>query len=525
MKKRVAGILLVALAIGLFFYAYGGRSSNAPTALSTSPSVSSVPSTAQQSERILYDRALTDISTYDPFMTTDINTQKVHYQIFESLFYETQEGAYEPAICESYEFNEAGDGLTLTIRDGVKFHNGAIVTAEDVAFSLNTAIASNYTGRVTGTMDRAEVEDGKVILYLKFPFGPILGCLVSSNCAIVPKAVYEADPNGFAHKPVGSGPYMLGETKSGETITLNAFPEYWRGEAAIKTVVEVIIPDNSAALMALEAGQLDLMQPAQDYSDRQALLNNPNITYYEAPQAVFFCIGFNTSKGLFADKRLRMAIAHAVDKEDLILGAVNGMATPTEAAIVPMNPQYPDEFEPIPYDLDKAKALLTEAGYPNGFTVTMRIIGATNYTKPAEVLQAQLKKIGVVLNIEPMERASWFDMCYNGGDFEITYYAHPVSVNDADFATYPYFHSSEADGGVNFYKYKNPELDHLLETGRASTNETKRKAIYKQVAELIRDEAVSIPCYTGKRTMAAVNELKGVYADPMMRYYHYNYSW
>jgi peptide/nickel transport system substrate-binding protein len=471
-------------------------------------------------------RMLANVATFDPFKSSDVADQKTHYQIFDSLLYETKEGTYQPAICTDYSFNKAGDVITFTIRKGVKFHNGSTVTPQDVAFSLNTAIASSFASKATSVMKSAEVKGDKVVLTLKYPFGPILGCLVSSSCSIVPKAVYEADPAGFAKNPVGSGPFTLGEIRRGETITLNAFPDYWRGAPAIKKIVNKIIPDNTAALMALESGEIDVMQPSQDYSDRQALLDNPKVTYYEAPQAVFFDIGFNCSKGVFTDKRLRQAVAYAIDKEDLILGAVNGMATPVEAAIVPMCSQYPKEFKAFGYDLAKAKALLAEAGYPKGLKLTMRIIGATNYTKPAEVIQAQLKKIGIELKIESMERATWFDKVYNGGEYEITYYAHSISVADADFCTYPFFHSSQADGkGSNFYNYKNPDLDKLLESARSITDETVRKKLYKQVAELVRDEAVCVPCYTGYRTYAAVKELKGVYADSMQRYYMYGYHW
>ena len=476
--------------------------------------------------RVLYERALIDAKTWDPFATSDITEQIFHYQVFEGLLYETQDGKYEPAIAEKYEFNKAGDEITFTIRKGVKFHNGAVVTPEDVVFSLNTAIKSKYTTKVSSVMKIAELKDGKVVLKLKYPFKPILGCLVNSSMSIVPKAVYEKDPKAFAAKPVGSGPYMLESTKSGETVTFAAFKDYWRGEAKIKKVIVKVIKDNTSALMAMESGGLQLMQPSQDYSDRKALKENPKIVYYERPQAVFFDVGFNTAKGKFADKRLRQAVAYAVDKNDLIAGAVNGMAKPVEAAIVPSVPQYPKEFKAWGYDLEKAKKLMAEAGYPNGFTVTMRIIGATNYTKPAEVLQAQLKKINIDLKIETLERAAWFEKVYSGGEYEITYYAHPISVLDADFSTYPYFHSSEADGkGSNFYNYKNPELDKLLEAGRAESDEKVRSELYKKIAEIVRDEAVCVPTYAGYRTMSAVKELKGVYADPMNRYYKYNYSW
>jgi len=268
------------------------------------------------------------------------------------------------------------------------------------------------------------------------------------------------------------------------------------------------------------------MQPSQDYSDRKALKENKKVTYYEAPQAVFFDIGFNCEKGRFANKKLRMAVAMAVDKNDLIAGAINGMGTPVDAAIVPLCPQYPKNFKGTEYNVEAAKKLLAEAGYPDGLTVTMRVIAATNYTKPAEVLQAQLKKIGINMEIETMERAAWFEKVYNGGDYEITYYAHPIPVADADFCTYSFFHSSEADGnGNNFYNYKNPAMDALLEQARASQDEDQRADLYKKIAEMVRDEAICVPTYAGYRTMAAVNDLQGVYADSFLRYYKYDYSW
>ena len=125
-----------------------------------------------------------------------------------------------------------------------------------------------------------------------------------------------------------------------------------------------------------------------------------------------------------------------------------------------------------------------------------------------------------------MERGTWFDVVYGGGNFEITFYATPISVADADFCTYPYLHSSETNGkGNNYMGVKNPELDKYLEEGRLSSDKNARNAAYLKVCEIVRDESIYIPCYTGKRTMAAVKDLKGVYADPMMRYYKYNYSW
>ena len=471
-------------------------------------------------------RNVADQKTFDPYRTTDLNDWKQHYQIFDSLFREQPDGSFVPALCTDYKFNDEGNELVFTIRDGVKFHNGDVMTADDVVFSLNTAIASPFTSKFTSVMKEAsKIDDKTVKLTLKHAYIPIIGCLVSSSTSIVPKKVYESDPAKFAQNPIGTGPYVLKEVKSGEKIVMEAFPDYYRGPAPIKNLIVRVIKDDNSALMSLESGELDMMQPAQDYSDRDAIKQNPDLKYYEAPQACTFLVSFN-QKGIFAEKKLREAVARAIDKEDLILGAVNGMADPTDEGITPLCPQAPKDFKGLDYDLEKARALVKEAGYPDGLNVTMRVIGAANYTKPAEILQAQLKKVGINVKVEAMERASWFDLAFAKGQFDITFYAHAISVVDADFCTYPFLHSSEADGkGNNYMGVKNNDLDMYLEKARLSLDEAKRREYYLKVCEIVRDESLYVPCYTGKRTMAAVAGLKGVFADPMMRYYTYNYSW
>lgn len=504
--RKMLGILTVAMALSLL----------------------SVPATfANKENDTVAVRNVADQKTFDPFRTTDLVDWQTHYQIFDSLFRETPDGKFVPALCTDYKINDDGLEMMFTIREGVKFHNGDTMTAEDVAFSLNTAIASPFTSKFTSVMKEASVVDAKTVkLTLKHAYKPIIGCLVSSSTSIVPKKAYEADSAKFGQEPVGTGPYVMKEVRPGESINLDAFPDYWRGEAKIKHHVVRVIKDNMSALMAMQSGTLDRMVPNQDYSDRQAILDDPKLEYYEAPQACTFLVAFNNARGPFADKRVREAVAHAIDKEELILGAVNGMADPTDGGIVPLCPQAPANFKGLSYDLAKAKELLTEAGYANGLDVTMRVIGATNYTKPAEVLQAQLKQIGINLKIEAMERGRWFDLVLNKAQFDITFYAHAIAVPDADFCTYPFLHSSQREGrGTNYMGVAIPELDKCLDEARSSLDDEVRNKNYARVCEIIRDESIFVPCYTGKRTVAAVKELKGVFADPMQRYYVYNYEW
>lgn len=234
------------------------------------------------------------------------------YDIYDTLFREEADGSYVPNLCTEYSFNEDGTELTMKLVEGVKFQNGDVMTVDDVVFSLNTSIASSFTTKFTSSMKEAvKVDDNTVKLVLKYAYAPVIGSLVNATTSIVPKRVYEADPEGFAQNPVGSGPYMLKEVVKGEKYVFEAFPDYFRGEASIKNMICRVIPDNNAALMALESGELDVMQPNQDYSDRQAIEDNPNLEYYTAPQACTFLIAFNNAKGIFSDKRMREAVAIA----------------------------------------------------------------------------------------------------------------------------------------------------------------------------------------------------------------------
>jgi peptide/nickel transport system substrate-binding protein len=517
MSKRLTAALCAAAALVLLLAGCGGSGG------SQNGGQNGGPAAVKDS---VTKRKLSDQTTFDPYKTSDQNMWEDLYGIYDTLFREDELGVFTPNLVTDYSFNEDGTELTMSLVQGVKFHNGETMTADDVVFSLNTAIASPFTSKFTNVMDHAEkVDDTTVKLVLKFAYGPILGCLVNATTSIVPQAAYEADPDSFATSPIGSGPYTLGEVVKGEKYVYTAFPDYFRGEAPIKTVVARVIPDGNAALMALQSGELDVIQPNQDYSDRAAIENDPNLEYYVAPQACTFLIGFNNEKGIFADKRMREAVALAVDKEDIALGATNGYAQPTDVGITPICPQVPTDFTGLERDVERAKQLVAEAGYPDGVDVTMRVISASNYTKPAEVVQDQLKEIGINITIEPMERAAWWDACYLGGDYTITIYANPVQVIDADFGAYPFLHSSEANGGNNFYNYKSAEMDKLLEDARISQNEAERKELYTKVCEIIRDESIFVPMYTGERTYAGVKGLQGVKADPMVRYYTYRYSW
>ncbi len=514
-KRKISLILSLILILSVVLTACSGGGSNNDKAANNGSTIK---------DSINFS-ILSEPATLDPKSTNDSTAQMVQYQIFDTLVREEKDGSLVPSLAESWKISEDATEIVFNLRKDVKFHNGDVMTAEDVAFSINRSIESAYTSKMTNTMKSAEIVDANTVkLILKYPYGAILGALSSANLAIVNKKAVEADPEGFARNPIGTGAYMFKEWKNGEKIIFESFPDYFRGQAAIKNLSFRIITDASTGVVALENGETDIMDTPPK-SERKNLIENKDLTYYEADQACYYLIAFNNKEGIFSNKKVREAVSYAVDRESIILGAIEGVGIPVEAAMVPVVPQYPEGFKANPYDPEKAKALLAEAGYADGFTVKMKTIQSPTYTKPTEVIQEQLRNIGITVEIEIMERGAYLADVTTDANYDITFWAIPITVLDADFAAYSAFHSSMTGGAGNFTEVNIPELDKLLEQGRVSQSEEERKEIYLKVAEIVKEESVLVPLFTGKRCIAANKDLKGVQASPVLKYYIFDYAW
>ena len=466
-----------------------------------------------------------DLATLDPMSATDRRIPI--YQLYDTLVRDDENKAGEviPWLAESWEISGDGKEVVFTIRDGVKFHNGDTLTAEDVAFSINTSIASPYTQQMTSSMESAEVVDkNKVKVKLKYAYGPILGCFTCPETSILNKKAYEADKEGFSRNPVGTGAYRLKEWVKGDKIVLEAFPDYFKGKAAINTVTYKVIGDASTALVALEKGEVDVVVNP-DQSARASIIANKDLAFYECDANAIQLVSFNNSKGVFSNKKLREAVSYAIDKEAIIMGAKEGVATSVDAPILPNYAGYPDNFKGNPYDVEKAKQLVAEAGYPNGLKVKMKTIDSEIYIKPTEIIQEQLRKIGIDVEIEIMARGKWMEDVVTNADYDITFWAIVAPVSDADFCMYSQFHSSKTGGNGNFAECKIPELDELLEQGRQSQDPKERVEIYRKACNIIKEESVLVPILLGKRQYATNKDLLGVKINPAMKMYSHDWSW
>lgn len=471
-----------------------------------------------------------DLTTLDPHKTSGTGNERiVQYQCYETLFaIDTFNGADElnNRLAESYRYLDEGNlQLEITLRKGVKFHNGEEMTADDVVFSLNRSMSTGYNTVATDIIDKVEkTGDYTVVVTLKYAYSPIIRVLASAATSIVSKSYVEQNEAAMDRVPCGTGPFVVDEWIAGDSITLHAFPDYWRGEAAVKKAKYVIISDESSYLISLQNGEVDTSNSFGS-ADVDLVKSDSALGYDNIPTASGGrCILFNCSKGLFSDVRMRQAVAYAVDREAIWAAAYDSTGSILDTQMSKSLPEYPEDFQPLPLDLEKAKQLVVEAGYPNGVTVKMPTIDASNYSKATIVIQEQLAKIGINLEIELMARAAWNERIITNSDFEITYWAIVPDFMDADAILYK-FHSSNLNGKGNFFCYSNPALDELLDEGRMTDTGAARDEIYRKALEIMRDDAVVVTVHTSQREVAFNAKLQGMKASPEQKYYLYDYWW
>ncbi|MDD2495478.1 MAG: ABC transporter substrate-binding protein [Tissierellia bacterium] len=509
MNKRLKSVLCLMLVAAMLLTACAGGNTNS--------------SNGNSAEKDTLNYAISgEPSTFDPHNISDNIAKQVFNQIFDRLIRQEADGTLTPGLAENWELSEDGKSITFKIRKDVKFHNGETMTADDVVFSLNRAIQSKYLQEYVSMMEEAEkIDDETVTLTTKYAYGPIEYCVAKID--IVNKAAVEADPEGFGRQPIGTGAYKFIELKSGDKIIAERFDDYYRGKAPIKNLVFKIITDSSTAVVALENGEVDLLsQPA--LADRQNLINNDKVLYYETELNGNNYIAFNNTEGMFNNQKLREAISYAIDKESMLLGAIEGAGVAVDNAIPRVSFGYSDKVKGNPYDPEKAKQLLAEAGYPDGFSIKLKTMDSATYYKPTEVLQDQLAQIGITAEIEKMERGAYLSDVYSNAIYDMTVMSMVYEITDAD-AIYAFFHSDMIENGQNFFRVNNPELDKLLDAGRSSTDEAKRKEIYEKVGQLLNDEVVLIPLYSYMVGVAVNKDLKGVQASSIQYYEVFSFSW
>ncbi|MBG0789872.1 MAG: peptide-binding protein [Desulfovibrionaceae bacterium] len=440
-----------------------------------------------------------------PPLATDGASHTLAAQIYVSLLKYDKDINLVPYAAESYEVLNGGKLLKFKVREDIRWFDGEPLTAEDVEFTYRlmidpktpTAYAGNFklvkSFRLTGKYT-FEVEYDK----------PFAKALVSWATDILPRHALEGEDllnTKYSRRPMGAGPYMLKEWTAGSQIVLEANPDYFLGRPYMDRVVYRMIPDMGTQFLELKAGNLDSMglDPLQYLYQTDGPGWDGSFNKFKFLSFGYTFLGFNFKHPFFKDVRVRRAVDYAIDRREIVKGVLYGLGEAANGPYKPGTWQYNEAVRPRPYDPDKARRLLAEAGWtdtdgdgwldkdgrPFFFSVITNQ-GNTQRIKSGVILQQRLKEIGIKVDLRTVEWAAFIKEFVDKGRFDAIILGWNI-LQDPDI--YNVWHSSMAvDGGLNFTRYVNPELDDLLTRGRHLLRQEARKPIYDRVQEILHDD-------------------------------------
>jgi len=460
---------------------------------------------AQTPPNVLVVGQIAEPKSLDPATVTAVNDFRILMNIYDGLV-RYKDGALEvePALAESWTISDDGKTYTFKLRDGVSFHDGSPLTAEAVKFNFDRMLDEEHPYHDTGpfplsfffsAIEEVKAPDPRTVVFtLNEPYAPFLSNLAYPTGLIVsPDAVKEHGEN-FGRNPSGTGPFRFAEWESNAKVVVVRNADYWGGAPSLEAVVFRPITDANTRVAEMLSGGLDLMVEVPPDNVSQFAEDPAFNVHEQAGPHVWFLI-LNAKEGPMADKRVRQAVNYAIDKKSLVENVLQGTA---EVAAGPTPPAfswaYNDSLEPYPYDPDKARKLIKEAGAEGSeltFYVTEGGSGMLDPVPMGAAIQADLAEVGFDVKIETYEWNTFLGKVNPGLEGKADMAEMAWMTNDPD--TLPYLAlRTEAwpdAGGFNSGYYSNPEVDELLEAARRSTDQAERARQYTEMQQIVREDA------------------------------------
>lgn len=441
----------------------------------------------------------------DPHMYSEVIGGIMSQQIFNSLVEIDENGNIIPEIADSWEFTDPKT-LVFNLHKGIKFHNGDELKASDVVFSLERMKNKPASMIMVEPIESSEaLDDYTVKVTLKQPFSSILYNLAHPRTSILNERSVKEQNDDLSISGVGTGPFKLIDWGTGEQITLESFKDHFLGAPKYDKLIVKTITENTARAMALEAKDVDIAYTVAPI-DLINLKENPDLVIISKPVVLTESVVFNFGKEKLQNKALREAIAMAIDKKGIIDAIYNGMAIEANSCVSNVAFGYSDKITGIPRDVEKAKQLIEE----NGLTGTnLKIITNDNPTRVqvAQIIQSNLKEIGINLEIEVVAWATYLQDLANG-NFELKLGGWSGGTGDADNILYPLYHSNSVGAAGNHGRYVNPELDKYIDAGRATSDPEERKKNYEIAQQMVQDDVVCVPLYYSMDNMVMRKNIK-----------------
>ena len=450
-----------------------------------------------------------DIYSMDPQLKVDTQSGRIKTLVFESLVSTDSENNILPSIAKSWEFID-DTTIHFVINDGITFHNGDKLTMDDILFSFQRGENAPQT---SATMDPIDIANCKAIdektfeMKLKYPFGAIMLNLADTKCSIVNKKyVEEVGDEQFAQKPIGTGPYVFANWKSGDRCELKTYDGYWGKKPAIPNITFRVITEGANRAIELETGGVDVALDIQP-GDVERISSNPDLTLQRGPNYSVTYMAMNQSKKPFDDVRVRQAINLALDLPSIVDAVYQGTGSVGCGPLTPSVWGYDKNLKAPQQNIDKAKELLAEAGYPDGFSTTILTSDHQQRMDFSEIAQNQLSAIGIKCEVKIMEWGAYLDAVF-AGEHEMTVLGYSYGA-DPYTGMFNLFASTcfGPDGNISWYA--NAEVDALFEQIKVENDDDKRRTMVEKLQQIIVDDAVWVNIWQGENIDGTVKNLKG----------------
>jgi peptide/nickel transport system substrate-binding protein len=488
------------------------------------------PVTAQTPPNVLVVGQIAEPQSLDPQHVSAVNDFRILMNVYDGLVrYKDGTLEVEPALATDWTISEDGLEYTFNLREGVSFHDGSPLDAEAVVFSFERMINEDHphhTGSFPlsfyfSAVESVEaVDDMTVKFTLNEPFAPFLSNLAYPAGLIVSKAAVEEHGEDFDRNPSGTGAFRFVEWQSNTRVVVERNDDYWDGAAELEAVIFRPITDANTRVASMLSGEIDVMVEVPP--DNVATFSDTGDfeVHEQAGPHLWFLI-LNAKEGPFTDVRARQAVNYAVNKESLVNDVLQGTATVAAGPTPPaFNWAYNEDLEPYPYDPERARELLAEAGIDEGTELTFYVTeGGSGMLDPVSMgtaIQADLQAVGLDVNIETYEWNTFLSEVNAGLEGKADMAEMAWMTNDPD--TLPYLAlRTEAwpeEGGFNSGYYSNPEVDELLAKARTSTDQEERAELYKQMQEIVHEDAPWLFVANWKQNAVTAANVEGFTLQP-----------
>jgi peptide/nickel transport system substrate-binding protein len=465
----------------------------------------------------------TEPSSMDALGTNEQTARQIFANVYETLVTFDEGGNAQPGIAKEWTISDDQLEYTFVLNEGIKFHNGEDLKASDVVFTLQRGMESSYVKLFYKAFEAVEeIDEYTVKITANKPTPAFLKILSLPQTSIGSEKAFSDGGENYGRTAVGSGPYEFVEWVGGDKIVLKAFEGYHGQAPAIKDCTFKFVTDKSTGMIALEKGEIDVYYGIS-FVDADNASNNPDLVYDQGQTMSWEQVVINYEDKHFSNKLVRQALAHAIDKESVLIAGVDGRGQLADCHVPDYMFGYTEDVQQYDYNPEKAKELLAEAGYPDGFEAHM-MVNAGYREKEAQVIQANLNDVGINLIIDVYEFGALLDSVY-GGEYELAISGKNLQINDPSLIVHTIYNSKMIGRPGNYFRFANQEVDKYINDAENATDDKARKEAYHSLFKTLADEVPNIPLYWKNDNVTYTSKLKGLSYKPDGVYSVKDMSW